>query len=97
MWNLKNKINDQTKQKQTHRQNRLIVAREEGDWGLVKNGEEIKEYKLTVRNKSQGYKIQHREYSQLYCNKYIQYWVFTRLIAGNHFENDRNVNHYTCI
>ena len=29
MWNLKN-INEQTKQKQTHRENRLMVARETG-------------------------------------------------------------------
>lgn len=35
MWNLKNKINKQTKQKQTHSYGKPMVSREVGGWGAL--------------------------------------------------------------
>ena len=48
MWNIKNKINRQTKQKQTHRENKLRVARWEGLMRMGEMGEGSKKYKLVV-------------------------------------------------
>ena len=33
MWNLKYDMNLSTKQKQTHKENRLVVAKREDSWG----------------------------------------------------------------
>ena len=64
MWNLKNKINQQAKLKQTHRaESRLVAARGEGAWGTEGKGEGIKRCRLVVTEQSWGCKVQHREYS----------------------------------
>ena len=66
MWNLKNKINKQTKQKQTHRyREHLMVARWERGLGRMDEKGEIKKYKLLVTKQSCGRKVEHKEYSQL--------------------------------
>ena len=47
IWDLKKKINEQTRQKQTHRQNKLMVSRWKKVWGeLSEKGEMIKKYKF---------------------------------------------------
>ena len=62
MWNLKSKINEQTKQKQTH------IWREHFDGCQIGEGlggwvKKVKKYKLVVTEQSWGCKVQHREYS----------------------------------
>ena len=55
MWNLKNKINEQTKQKQTHRHKEQTEGGQPGEgwgWGLGEKGEGIKKYKLVVTKRS---------------------------------------------
>ena len=61
MWNLKNKINKQTKQRHTHRyKEQTDGCHMEGSWGA-----ELKKVKkLRNTNWSWGSKVQHREYSQ---------------------------------
>ena len=49
MWNLKSKVNEQTKQKQTHRHR----DRQTGAGGLGEKGEGVETYKLAV-TKSAG-------------------------------------------
>ena len=64
IWNLKNRSNKQTKQKQTHRYKKQTDGYQRGrGWGMGEKDEEIKKNKLVVTKQSQGYKIQHREYS----------------------------------
>ena len=49
MWNLKTKINEQTKQKQTHRYGEQTEGGHvEGGWGLSEKDEGIKKQKLVV-------------------------------------------------
>ena len=49
MWNLRNKINNQTKQKKlTDTENILMAAKWEGGWGAGEKVGEIKRYKLAV-------------------------------------------------
>ena len=48
MWNLKNKINEQTKWKQTHRHREQTGDCQMGVGGLSKKGKGIKKYKLIV-------------------------------------------------
>ena len=49
MWNLENKINEQTKQQQTHKyRQQTDGCQMEGDWGLCEKVEGIKKYKLEV-------------------------------------------------
>ena len=55
MWDLK-KINEQTKQKQTHRFRELVIARLEWWWGNGWKHERIKRYKLPVINTHGGEK-----------------------------------------
>ena len=52
MWNLRNKINEQTKQKQTHRYREKTGDCQMGSGvgGLGEKGEEIKKHKLVVKN-----------------------------------------------
>ena len=83
MWNLKNKMNEQTKQKQTHRHREQTEGcRWEGDWGLVEKGEGIKKYTLVVMKQPWGCKVQHREYSQWHCNNYLWGQVGTGVTGG---------------
>ena len=42
----------------------LWLPERRGVGGLGERGEQIKKYKLAVTKQSQGYKIQHRNYSQ---------------------------------
>ena len=42
---------------------------------IGRKGEGIKKYKLVATEQSQGCKVQHREYSQLYSNNYVWYQV----------------------
>ena len=46
MWNLRDKINKQNKNKLTDTENKLMAARWEGDMGWWKKGERIKMYRL---------------------------------------------------
>ena len=64
MWNIKNEINERTKQEQTHKKNKLMVARWEGVGRVDEKGERINNCKLTVTKQSWGCKMPHREYSQ---------------------------------
>ena len=50
MWNLKNKINEQTKLKQTHRYREETDGCQRGEWlgGLDKKGQGTNKYKLEV-------------------------------------------------
>ena len=52
MWNLKNKMNEQTKQKQTHRYRKQTDGsqREEVGGILGEKGEGIKKYKLELQS-----------------------------------------------
>ena len=63
MWNLKNKINEQTKLKQTHRYRQRTDGSHRGR-NLGEKDEWIKKYKLVITKQSWVCKIQHREYSQ---------------------------------
>ena len=67
MWDLKNKINEQTKLKRTHRYREQTDSCQRGETvgELGDRGKGIK-YKLVVTKESQGCKVQHREYSQYY-------------------------------
>lgn len=57
MWNLKNKINQQTKQKHTHRYGKQTLGCQRGDrMGARLNCEEIKKYKLIVTKYHGGMK-----------------------------------------
>ena len=61
-----------------------MVAKGGGEGGeLGKKDEGIQKYKLEVTKQSQGYKVQHREYSQQYCNYYVQAQVGK--YQGDHF------------
>ena len=65
MWNLKNKINEQTKQNRlANTENRLMVIRGRGAGVLGEKGEGTKKYRLVVTKQSQGCKVQHRPDSQ---------------------------------
>ena len=62
-WNPKNKINEQTKLKQTHRHREPIDGcQSQGQVGAL--GEGLKKYEWVVTKQSWGCKAQHREYSQ---------------------------------
>ena len=64
MWNLKNKINEQTNQKQTHRYKEQIDGCQVGGgWGMGKKEKGIKTYRSPVIKIVKGCKVQHREYS----------------------------------
>ena len=64
MWNRKNKRNEHTKQKQTHRcREQTDGCQRGGRWWLSEKGEGIKNYKLAVTKYSQACKVRHREYS----------------------------------
>ena len=53
MWNLKNNVNEQTKQKQAHRYGEQTDGcRSRGVRGLRKKGEWIKKYKVVVTKQS---------------------------------------------
>lgn len=54
-------------------------------------GEGMKKQKLVVIKYSQGYRVQHKKYSQQCCNGYVQSQMGTRVIGGNHFINCKNV------
>lgn len=54
-WNLK-KIHEQTKQKQTHRENKLMVARGEGAGALGEERKGVKKHKHAVTKEPQGVK-----------------------------------------
>ena len=57
MWKLKNKINEQTKQKLTHRyREQTDGCQLRGRLGLSEKSKGIKKYKLVVRKWSQGCK-----------------------------------------
>ena len=56
MWNLKNKINEQTKQ--------TIDPDGKGIREHGVKGEGIEKYKQVITKQSWGCKVQHREYSQ---------------------------------
>ena len=73
MWSLKNKIYNQSKLKQTHRhrQRGLVVASGEGGGGMGKKGKGVEKYKLIVTKESWGIKVQHKEYSQQYCDNCV--------------------------
>ena len=67
MWNLKSKINEQTKQKQTHGHRDETddgCQSEQSFGGLHQKGEGVKKYKLVVIKQSHGCKMQPREQSQ---------------------------------
>ena len=64
--NLKNKINNQNRNRLIDTENILIVARGRGLEGMYKKGEGIKKYKLIVAEWSQGCKVHYREYSQYF-------------------------------
>ena len=66
MWNLRNNIKEQTKQKQAIvTENRLMAARaERGFAGLGEKGEVIGKYRLVLIKQSRGCKVQHRNYGQ---------------------------------
>ena len=48
--------------------------------GLGEKGEGIKKYRLIVIKQSWECEVQHREYSQQYCNNYVWCQVGTRII-----------------
>ena len=48
MWNLKNKINKQNRNRLTDTENRLTVAGGEVDWEQDETGEEITKYRSVV-------------------------------------------------
>ena len=54
MWNLKNKVNKWNRNTLIDTEDKLIVARWEGIWGLGEKGEGIKEYKLAITNSPGG-------------------------------------------
>ena len=57
MWNLKSKINEQRKEKETHKQrDQTDGCQRRKVEGLGEKGEEIEKYKLVVTNQSQGHK-----------------------------------------
>ena len=64
MWNLKNNINKQDRNRFIDTKNRLMVVRGEGTGGLGEKGEGIEQYKLVVTKQSWECKVQHKEYSQ---------------------------------
>ena len=64
MWNLKDKTNEQTKQKQTHRYREQTGDCQVGKGLGAENGEGISKYKLVITKYSRGCEVQHREYSQ---------------------------------
>ena len=69
MWNLKNKINEQSKNKLRYREQ---TGGCQTGGGLGKKGEvQIGGCRIIM-----GYKVQHKEYSQ-YCNNYVRCQVGT--------------------
>ena len=64
MWNLKNKISNENRNRLMDTENRLMVDRGGGDGELGEKGEGIKKYKSVVTEQSQRWKRQHRECSQ---------------------------------
>ena len=49
---------------------------------MGEEGDRIKHYKLAVIEESQGYRGQHREYSQQYFSKYVWCQMGTRLVKA---------------
>ena len=70
MWNLKNKIKKQNRNRLIDTENILSVARGKEVRRMGEKGEGIKKYKLEVSKWSWGCQVQHREYSQLYSSDY---------------------------
>ena len=64
MWNLKNNISKQNRNRLRGTKNRLMGADGRGVGGLCEKGEGIERYRLVVTEQSWGCKVQHREYSQ---------------------------------
>ena len=56
MWKLRNKRNEQTKQKQTHKYREQTGGCQMGAWwGMVEKSERIEKYKLVVTKQSLGW------------------------------------------
>ena len=56
-----------------------MVARGEGGWGMGTKGEKVQ---INSHKQSRGGKVQHREYSQQYCNNYAWCQVGTGNTRG---------------
>ena len=56
-------MNKQNRNSLIDTENKLIISRWEGNWGLGEKCEGIKKYKLVVTKQSWGCKVQHKEYS----------------------------------
>ena len=69
MWNLKNKLVNTTKKKQTHREDKLVVTsgEREGGRGKIGVGEEEVQTIAYKINKLQGSIVQH---STIFCSNY---------------------------
>ena len=86
-------MNKQTKSRNRsiNAENKLMVVREEEGGGMGKIGEGEWEIQASTygMTKSWGYKAQHREYSQWYCNSIV--WWQTVATAAENTESCRIV------